>query len=811
MPKFGELNVATIREFDGGWNTVTSDLNLASRFSKVEENMYFGLSGNKQKRYGTELFTSAYNSETITEEYASVPIISTRELIIPQDTIHEYDVDDVIVVESPADLAGEYTILANNYINFVVQNTKTGLSSKYTEVSYYKKDLPASRLAATVEVNDTTLVFTRFTNKKCKEGETINIISSLDFLGTYTIKRSTGTEFVIDIPVNGYQVPTQLLYEYSGDANDQQISSRYAETPTEYQHHQLKFEFGDAHRRLLAGHQLLCNNKFYYVKESTDTYYLVDYDSAIGPTGIPDLGVTTIRNFTGSIHDKIINITYFVDKLVGVSGSGEVFTVDSQGNVTIIFNDRIAKTVNNNEELSGFGPTDHVCFAVFNGILTIWNGRNKPLAVDFTNNVPCNFLVDEALQTNSNIPVAKYAIAMNHYLVVGNILDNDGTLRGDRIMISDYDAIGTFNDGTESTLENGGITVDLGKICSANISEIRGLYRYRTQLIVSFDEVSVFGELGHMEDAVTPDGTEYKVHAPEFSDTIANYGSISNRTFQNILGDVCTLSYKGLGLFKKASISGMVFPLSLSTIIGPELYKSFKDLSPKTMNDRIWSVYNQKEQQYMLFVPNHDEESKTTETKCFVFTIPSVSGAKSSGGCWSLFTGWNFQCGCVSALGEVFLAYGGKIYRLGNIDRPIFRDFAGDPAYPVEESTGLDGKDIEFAWEFGWQDMNNRHAVKTLRYVGVSATGTSPFCIGTWYDYIQDDECEQFIEFVGGDANGWGAGRQQYGGGRRVDTEKLFAYTAKFNLIKLKIYGKSKEDLKINSISLHYLTGNLRR
>ena len=52
MPRFEGLNVSTIREFDGGWNTVTSDLNLSTKFSKTEDNVFYGLSGTKQRYTG---------------------------------------------------------------------------------------------------------------------------------------------------------------------------------------------------------------------------------------------------------------------------------------------------------------------------------------------------------------------------------------------------------------------------------------------------------------------------------------------------------------------------------------------------------------------------------------------------------------------------------------------------------------------------------------------------------------------------------------------------------------------------------------
>ena len=147
-------------------------------------------------------------------------------------------------------------------------------------------------------------------------------------------------------------------------------------------------------------------------------------------------------------------------------------------------------------------------------------------------------------------------------------------------------------------------------------------------------------------------------------------------------------------------------------------------------------------------------------------------------------------------MNEVFFGNGTKIYILGNQDRPYYADFMDDPEFPPDEETGISGVAISFMWEFGWQDFNNRVAKKTMRYVGITSTGTSQYTFGTHYDYIEEETPEMHIDLVGGDANGWGAGRQLYGGSRRTSTEELFAYTAKFDLIKMKIYGISKEDLK---------------
>lgn len=736
MPRFEEMTVSTIREFDGGWNTVTSDLNLSTKFSKTEDNVFYGLSGTKQKRYGTKFVCDVTKYSDIEETWEE--ITTEQQILVTFEQKKELTIAayDTVTITSPNDLKGTYTVKQTNRNEFVLDMQNKAVSNG-TDITFYKnnRDTITQTTKSVSSVSKKLAHFSTNNHSDLLIGHSL-AITNTNLAGFYTVVDRTSTTFSVDV------------------SNIATLSERYSNVSAVF------------------------NN----------------------------------RNILRVEGNRIINITYFLDKLIGVSKLGEVIAIDADGNGIIIFNDDIARQVGAG---NGWDETSHVCFAVFNGILTIWNGVNKPLAVDLYKNVPCNYLVDEATQSNSMIPIAKYAISINHYLVAANVFDEQaGEWKPDRVMISDFDAIGTFNDGTENTLENGGVSVDIGKIVESSISEIRGVSRYRTQLIVSFDEVSAFGTLGgtiEATDTSGPDPVEYKLHKPEFNDVISDYGCVSHRSFQNIAGDVGALSFRGLGIFRKASLSNLTTSGRLSTIIGSELYKTFKDLSVEALTERIWSVYNAKEQQYMLFIPNASTFDDTTETTCFVYTIPSTGLARSTDGIWSKFTGWNFQCGCSSALNEIFLVNRTKVYVLGNNDNPIYADFVGDPDF-VDEEGKLSGKDIEFTWEFGWQDMNNRQAKKTLRYIGLSTNGTSPFTLTTNYDYIDEPLTgEQKIDFVGGDSVGWGNGKQRYGGGRRTNTEQLFAFTSKFNLIKLKIYGKSKEDLKINSISLHYLTGNIRR
>lgn len=56
LPKVDTMKVATVRQFDGGWDVVDTDLNLSSKYAKRLRNMYRAPDGSIQLRYGTAQF-----------------------------------------------------------------------------------------------------------------------------------------------------------------------------------------------------------------------------------------------------------------------------------------------------------------------------------------------------------------------------------------------------------------------------------------------------------------------------------------------------------------------------------------------------------------------------------------------------------------------------------------------------------------------------------------------------------------------------------------------------------------------------------
>jgi hypothetical protein len=311
---------------------------------------------------------------------------------------------------------------------------------------------------------------------------------------------------------------------------------------------------------------------------------------------------------------------------------------------------------------------------------------------------------------------------------------------------------------------------------------------------------------------------------PKFEDVIDNHGCISNRTFASISSELICLDYSGLPNFRRGNLTAQVVPKRISEKIAPELYQSYIKLDENVIEDQIFGVINPKENQYLLFIPNNSDYSSITETICYAYTLNSATSSVSDGA-WSKFIGWNFDYGITSALHTVFLGKGKKLYVLGSIDNPYYADYIDDPLYPAVDEEDTKGKAIDFIWEFPWADFGDRAAIKKSRYLALSTTGTAKFNVDFFVDYIYKDRMTDELlpslsmDFVAGDSYGYGngnsptenLGNQLYGGGRRTNTEFLFAWTTKFKIGKFRISGSTKYKLNINSITLYYLKGNIRR
>ncbi len=490
-----------------------------------------------------------------------------------------------------------------------------------------------------------------------------------------------------------------------------------------------------------------------------------------------------ITAHASSVGARIINMEYFGAALIVVLSNGDVLSVLGDGTTDRIWDSTIAAALPGAP--SGWSTTTFASFAQFNGELIICNGVDKPLIVfaDLT----VDYLSDLATNSNLNTPIGKYVTVCDRFLVIaGDPVDTN------RIHISAKDTSGTFfgdpppNDGT---------FVDVGSILN-NSSYIRGIASFRGKLIIGFVEGTIVADLGnYVEDA----------HVPTFEDPVEQYGAACHRSMISYGDDILMMDLVGIPSLKRTVFTGTLRPERVSDLVDQDISSALSTLSFSSIEDRCFAVYNQREGQFLFFVPNTDEVGSTTNTSAYSFIYrPSLNVAS-----WARYDGWNFTCGCRSIQGELFFGdVDGKIWLYGSREVPLYEDKLDDP--------DQDAVPIVFDWELPWADINSRMKTKTSKYIALDTEGSADFRVNMYLDRIRTDMSDADVPqltmgMVGGDSGDYGQAEQPFGSGRNTADARLYAWPAKFNLMKLRFTGSTTLALKFVSISMLYLKGKFFR
>lgn len=534
--------------------------------------------------------------------------------------------------------------------------------------------------------------------------------------------------------------------------------------------------------------------------------------------------------------DVIIGVEYYNNNLICVGQNGNVVAVDGTGASLLIFDEIIAQSQIGMPH-KWDAPVAFCSFAEYNGELVICNGVNKPLIVH--NTLICEYLIDLATNSNIFVPIARHVGVSGQYLVMSGDPSQPSVL-----YVSNTNTSGTW---AGAPPPNDAVNVDLGSRVVRGSSAIRGHITFRNRLVVLFDECILLGTLGIYN------GT---VHTPIFDDAIVQYGTLSHNSVRAVGDDVLFVDNAGIPSLTRALYTGDLVPTRPGALIDPLVRAYISGLGQESVQDRIWAVYNIREQQYLVFVPNGDTLADTTETLCFSYVLSKSLNVKA----WAQFKGWNFRCGCRSALGRVFMCVGSQIYVLGDLADPIVADYVADQDTYSDGTVHTDGTGwtvptdltlygsptdtgvpIRFDWQLPWADFAKRMSSKLTRYVSLDTKGDGSFTLDMFVDNIvldRSDVGESFsdltlfsdgfgwtpnsdipylpaltMDFVGGDFGGYGADGfgVEYGGGRPTSYERLYAWGTKCKIAKFRVHGETKRSLRIVSISLAYQRASMRR
>lgn len=519
-----------------------------------------------------------------------------------------------------------------------------------------------------------------------------------------------------------------------------------------------------------------------YAPKMYNCYYGVE--STVNIRYGTNLFVSTRIGLTGA--SDLINAEYFGEFIIAVYANGEIIRIGADGSIERIWDQFIAAALP--DAPAGWSTTTFVSFAQFNGELIICNGIDKPLIV--AANYTVSYLVDVATGSNLNVPIARYVVACNRFLCMAG-----DPVYPNRIHISARDTSGTWYGDPPP---NDATYIDVGSVIP-NGNIIRGITPFRDRLVVGYAEGSIIGQLGiYTEEA----------HTPDFDDGVPEYGAISHRSFANYGDDVLLMDRVGVSSLKRTTFTGTIKPERVSDLVDPEIAAELDDYAYEVLEDRVFAIFNQREGQFMFFVPNAATVGDTTETKAYVFNYRPSLGVTA----WSRFDGWNWVCAVRTGQNNIFFGdASGDFYLYGSKQNPINEDFIGDIT-----RNGGEGVPIDFDWELPWLDFGKRAKSKTSKFISFDTRGTARFTCRMYVDryivgYGDVDAPQLSTEFVGGDTNGFGNGPQPYGGGRDTSNELLYAWPAKFQLCKLRFSGQATGGLSFASITMHYQDGGINR
>lgn len=533
-----------------------------------------------------------------------------------------------------------------------------------------------------------------------------------------------------------------------------------------------------------------------------------------------------------AVGTDIIDMEYFNARLICVTNAGNIFTMDDDGDLALIWDATIASGLPGAP--SGWGSTfTTVDFVPFRDRCVIHNGVDKPVRVgsDFT----VEYLQDDATGSNVNVPIGKYGCTVSNYHCVAGIPALPTT-----IYISSSGTDGVF---PGDAAPNDSLAIDVGAYAPEGTIQIRGVAGFRTSLIVFFQAQALIITLGKYNDA--------GVHTPEYPDTLPKFGLLGHRCIATLANDLQFADLYGVSSAKRNLFSGLYDTRHLSEYIEPTYRADVGTLTENQQLINTFMIHDPTEHSTMTFLPNGK-----------VYTYSASEEVKYRA--WTYYQDMNYTCGCTSFLGRVFLATGMKIFQKGNAvyanenyyaDKIADRDgdWIIDTAYTVDylahdldtdevyrcivnhtsssaASFELDRDNFPLRWELyegnpivwyfemPWVDGRDPMKTKQLRFGKVGSLGTAEFDLFIYVDNLYKNDLGAVIydpaltfRMIGNSTSGFGVDVGPYGGSRASGDPRLYKIPCKFKSIKFAFGGSSIDSLVIANASFLFTKGKFKR
>ena len=478
------------------------------------------------------------------------------------------------------------------------------------------------------------------------------------------------------------------------------------------------------------------------------------------------------KKFAETTSD-VLDMVYFSVALVAFLKDGTIEAITEDGTVTTIWNDTIAGLLVGEPDGWTSGATS-IDTAVFNGNLIVVNNQDKPLII--APDLTVDYLQDLATGSNLFTPVTKYVTAVTNYCVMGGFDDTD------ELFISSSGTSGTWP-GDDPP--NNAVSIRLGAYTATSGKAILGLADFRNNLAVFFEDFVLLLQL----DVFDSDG----VHTPKVLDTLQDTSIINHRSLLVTNKEIIFAAQSGVFSLSQTVFSPQLEPKSFTENLGRDYVKATANVPISC--ECSFHVRDKAQKQIFFFLKQ--------STGWITYVMSHKDDFKQVA--WSTASGWDWDGGCTSIKNRVFFFKENEVFKYGN---SLFdtENYAEDFIDDLDEDAAMP---IVFDWELPWLDANSRVRSKALINVAMETNGTGTFWFSLFIDkYFKDLEDNYTpvmqLAFRGGDTAGYGTDVGGYGGGRRTSDERMYRMPSKFNILKMRLHGSTREPLQFSSITIIY-------
>jgi hypothetical protein len=295
---------------------------------------------------------------------------------------------------------------------------------------------------------------------------------------------------------------------------------------------------------------------------------------------------------THLIGGNIIHQAYFNQQLVVASDNGEICAVNAAKTVVRIWSYSIAHALGGSPLPWSYSTI--IDSEVFGTEMLIYNDIDKPLRIDFTQLVVCDYHVDPG-NSNSNALIPAYGIAKSAFQYYC-IYDKESGATQLRFAAKSTSCVFT---GAPSPGD--AVDINIARMISTNESRITGLAVIRNNLLVTTPNASTLMSLGKL---ITVGANTF--HDPLPDDVLSNFGTSAQKSIVEIGNDVFMIDYTGVPSVRLSSQTAAIVPERVSQLIEPLMAKHIGRISQTVLSQKAFSVYDAKNKYIHFCIPKHD-------------------------------------------------------------------------------------------------------------------------------------------------------------------------------------------------------------